>query len=99
MVDVVQLDIGNEDWNQLGRQIFNNMEILKLGACRYAKEFFTIYTIGNFYRIFTVKRSDNVPKAYSRSKFVFIVVDVVFGLAGIMAQIAFNVKISISIRG
>lgn len=34
LVDVVQLDIGNEDWNQLGRQIFNNMEILKLGTCR-----------------------------------------------------------------
>lgn len=32
LVDVVQLDIGNEDWNQLGRQIFNNMEILKLGT-------------------------------------------------------------------
>lgn len=33
LVDVVQLDIANEDWNQLGRQIFNNMEILKLGTC------------------------------------------------------------------
>lgn len=32
LVDVVQLSIGSEDWNQLGRQIFNNMEILKLGT-------------------------------------------------------------------
>lgn len=35
LVDVVQLDIGNEDWNQLGRQIFNNMEILKLGTYKF----------------------------------------------------------------
>lgn len=31
LIDVIQLDIHSEDWNQLGRQIFNNMEILKLG--------------------------------------------------------------------
>ncbi|KAG4074788.1 hypothetical protein HA402_006427 [Bradysia odoriphaga] len=31
LVDVIQLDISHDDWNHLGRQIFNNMEILKLG--------------------------------------------------------------------
>ncbi len=35
LVDVVQLNVGHEDWNQLGRQIFNNMEILKLGTFRF----------------------------------------------------------------
>lgn len=32
LVDVVQLDVNSDDWYQLGRQIFNNMEILKLGT-------------------------------------------------------------------
>lgn len=34
LIDVVQLNIGSEDWSQLSKYVFNNNEILKLGMKR-----------------------------------------------------------------
>lgn len=31
LIDVIQLKIANKDWHQLGRYVFNNNEVLKLG--------------------------------------------------------------------
>ena len=31
LIDVIMLNISNEDWNHLGKRVFNNNEILKIG--------------------------------------------------------------------
>lgn len=108
LVDVVQLDVGNEDWNQLGRQIFNNMEILKLGEFCFSisrlnawrpKRLFVIFFFWIFvWRFFTVERLDNVSKTHSRFEPVVTVANIVFGPTRIMAQIAFDVEILLPLR-
>lgn len=35
LIDVVQLNIGSDDWSQLGKYVFNNNEILKLGTIEF----------------------------------------------------------------
>lgn len=35
LIDVVQLNIGLDDWSQLGKYVFNNNEILKLGMIEF----------------------------------------------------------------
>lgn len=38
LIDVVQLKIGSDDWSQLGKYVFNNNEILKLGTIEFCYE-------------------------------------------------------------
>lgn len=38
LIDVVQLNIASDDWIQLGKYVFNNNEILKLGTFKFCDE-------------------------------------------------------------
>lgn len=40
LIDVISADISRDDWSQLAANVFNNLEILKIG-----KSFFTYFTL------------------------------------------------------